>query len=118
MSDRDSFGSFLVGFLVGGIAGAVVALLYAPQSGDETRVQIKDKAIELKDKTTVALDETYHKAEGMGKEAVTKAQDLIKTAQTKASETLKKGQVVLEETSCPGKNQKVNSFIRSTKITP
>jgi gas vesicle protein len=103
MSDRDSFGSFLVGFLVGGVAGAVVALLYAPQSGDDTRVQIKDKAIELKDKTTVAFDETYHKAEGLGKEAVTKAQGLIKTAQTKASETLKKGQVVLEEIAVPAK---------------
>ena len=106
MSDRDSFGSFLVGFLVGGIAGAVVALLYAPQSGDDTRGQIKDKAIELKDKTTVVLDETYRKAEGLGKEAVTKAQDLIKTAQTKASETLKKGQVVLEGEPAPAKAKK------------
>lgn len=106
MSEKDGFGSFLVGFLVGGIAGAVVALLYAPQSGDETRVQIKDKAIELKDKTTVALDETYHKAEGLGKEAVTKAQDLIKTAQTKASATLKKGQVVLEGNPVPEKAKK------------
>jgi gas vesicle protein len=97
MAEKDNFGSFLVGFLVGGIAGAVVALLYAPQSGEETRGQIKEKAIELKDKTTVVLDETYHKAEEAGKEAVTKAQGLIKTAQTKAKEALKKEQV-LEDT--------------------
>ena len=32
MSDRDDFGAFLIGFTVGGLAGAVVALLFAPQS--------------------------------------------------------------------------------------
>jgi gas vesicle protein len=106
MSEKDGFGSFLVGFLVGGIAGAAVALLYAPQSGAETRVQIKDKTIELKDKTVVALDETYHKAEEVGKEAVTKAQGLIKTAQTKATETFKKGQVLLDGTPAPEKTKK------------
>ena len=107
MSDKDSYGSFLVGFLVGGLVGAVVALLYAPQSGEETRGVIKDKTIELKDKSVIALEETYHKAEAVGKdayqkaetagkEAVTKAQDLLKTAQGKAAETLKKGSVILE----------------------
>jgi gas vesicle protein len=106
MAEKDGFGSFLVGFLVGGIAGAVVALLYAPQAGEDTRGQIKEKAIELKDKTTVALDETYHKAEGLGKEAVTKAQDLIKSAQTKASAVAKKGQVMLEGTPAPAKAKK------------
>ena len=37
MSDRDEFGAFLVGFIVGGLTGAVVSLLFAPQSGEETR---------------------------------------------------------------------------------
>ena len=106
MAEKDGFGSFLVGFLVGGIAGAVVALLYAPQSGEETRGQIKEKAIELKDKTTVAFDETYHKAEGLGKEAVTKAQGSIKTAQTKVTAVAKKGQVMLEGTPAPAKTKK------------
>ena len=50
MSDRDEFGAFLVGFVVGGLTGAVVALLFAPQSGEETRALIKDKSIELRDK--------------------------------------------------------------------
>ncbi len=37
MNDRDEFGAFLVGFIVGGLSGAVVALLFAPQTGEETR---------------------------------------------------------------------------------
>ena len=63
MSEKDNFGAFLVGFLVGGLTGAVVALLYAPNSGEETRAVIKDKAIELKDKTTETLGDAYQKAE-------------------------------------------------------
>jgi len=49
MSDHDDFGAFLIGFVVGGVAGAVAALLLAPQSGEETRALIKDKSIELRD---------------------------------------------------------------------
>jgi len=97
MSDRDGFGPFLFGFLLGGITGAVVALLYAPQSGEETRTVIKEKAIELADKTGDTLEETYAKAEKAASDAVSKAQDLIKVAQEKASDVTSKGQVILEE---------------------
>jgi gas vesicle protein len=50
MNDNgQSFIGFLVGFIVGGLIGAAVALLYAPQSGEETRAVIRDKSIELRD---------------------------------------------------------------------
>lgn len=106
MADKDNFGSFLIGFLVGGIAGAVVALLYAPATGEETRTVIKDKAIELKDKTVDTLDDTYKKAEVAANDAITKAQELYKVAQTKAVETMKKGQVMLEGDKEPAKPKK------------
>ena len=61
MSDRDDFGAFLIGFTVGGLAGAVVALLFAPQSGTETRTLIKEKAIELKDVAGVKIEEQREK---------------------------------------------------------
>ena len=57
MSDRDEFGAFLVGFMVGGLSGAVVALLFAPQSGEETRALIKDKSIELRDRAQQTAEE-------------------------------------------------------------
>lgn len=97
MTERDNFGTFLFGFLLGGITGAVVALLYAPQSGEETRTVIKEKAIELADKTGDTLEETYVKAEQAATDAVAKAQDLIKVAQEKATDVTQKGQVILEE---------------------
>ncbi len=106
MSEKDNFGSFLVGVLVGGIAGAVVALLYAPASGEETRTVIKDKTIELKDKTVETFDETYKKAEAAANDAIAKAQDLLKRAQVKAEEVVKKDQVLLEPAKAPEKPKK------------
>lgn len=96
MSEKNNFGAFLVGFLVGGIAGAAVSLLFAPQSGEETRTVIKDKAIELKDKTAVTAEEAYRKAEKVATDATSKAQTLIKTASDKATEAIKQTPVVLE----------------------
>jgi gas vesicle protein len=96
MSERDNFGAFIVGLVVGGITGAVVALLYAPQSGDQTRAVIKEKAIELVDKTTETVEETYKKAQVAASDAVDKAQDLIKQAETKAGKLIEKGRVTLE----------------------
>ena len=39
-------GTVLLAFLVGAIAGAAVALLYAPASGRETREYLSDRARE------------------------------------------------------------------------
>ena len=50
MSEETNFGSFVMGFTVGALAGAIASLLLAPQTGEETRQVIKEKAIELKDK--------------------------------------------------------------------
>ena len=50
MADNDSdIGAFLSGFMLGGLVGAAVALILAPQSGEETRAQIRQKGIELRD---------------------------------------------------------------------
>jgi gas vesicle protein len=106
MAEKDNFGSFLIGFLVGGLAGAVVALLYAPASGEETRTVIKDKAIELKDITVDALDETYKKVETAATDTIAKTQDMLKQAQTKAAQAPKKGQVILESETESAKPKK------------
>jgi gas vesicle protein len=42
----------LLGLLIGGLVGVVTMLLFAPQSGKQTRDQIEEKAIELRDETT------------------------------------------------------------------
>jgi gas vesicle protein len=86
MSDRDEFGAFLVGFIVGGLTGAVVSLLFAPQSGEETRALIKDKSIELRDKASQTAEDALARAEQLAGEARTRADELAKVARSRADE--------------------------------
>jgi len=52
MSDKESGSNFLVGFIIGAIAGVAIGLLYAPKSGKETRALLKEKAGEVKEKAS------------------------------------------------------------------
>jgi gas vesicle protein len=97
MSDKSDFGSFLAGFLLGGIAGAAAALLLTPQSGEETRTVIKEKAIELKEKAMDTYEDVSEKATTVAADYKVKATDLVKEARVKAEDLSSKGQVVLEE---------------------
>jgi gas vesicle protein len=97
MSDNSEFGSFLSGFLIGGLVGAAVALLMAPQSGEETRTLIVEKSTELKDKTAASLEEAYAAAEKAAADARARAEELAKEAQARAEELRQRSQVILEE---------------------
>ncbi|MGE5252200.1 MAG: YtxH domain-containing protein [Bacteroidota bacterium] len=96
MSDSDEFGAFLVGFVVGGLTGAVVSLLFAPQSGEETRALIKDKSIELRDMAGTTAEETIARAEAAAAEARLRAEELAKQVGDR-------GKVALEEARNRGK---------------
>jgi gas vesicle protein len=54
-------GSMFLSFLLGGVVGAGLALLLAPQSGDETRRKIKDFADDVREKTSAYADKTKEK---------------------------------------------------------
>jgi len=92
MDNEGDFGAFLVGFLVGGLVGAAVALLLAPQSGFETRMLIKDKSIELKDKTVQAAEEARVKAEAAAADARARAEEIARYASEKGDAFLHRGQ--------------------------
>ncbi len=95
MSDRNDFGTFLVGFIVGGLTGAAVALLMAPQTGEETRTIIKERAIELKDKAADTYGDVSEKAGVVVSDAKVKAEELKKEAAKTVDELKVKGQTVL-----------------------
>ena len=88
MSDRDEFGAFLVGFIVGGLSGAVVALLFAPQTGEETRALVKDKSIELRDRAQVTAEEAIARAEAVAADARARADDLARQLRERGGEVV------------------------------
>jgi gas vesicle protein len=81
MSDegRSSFG--LICFLAGAAIGAGLALLYAPQSGAETRKKIKDTSEKV-------ADEVKHHYEKVSEEAK-KAIETVKVTAEKAISNVK-----------------------------
>ena len=117
MSDHDDFGAFLVGFIVGGVSGAIAALLLAPQSGEETRTLIKDKTIELRDQASSTVEESIEKAEKAANEAIKKAETLLEDAKKKAAEVAEQGQVVLEDTKTKA-TKTVKAAAKSVKKEP
>ena len=57
MASNDGIGAggLLVAFIAGAVAGAAVALLFAPASGDETREYLGQRAREGRDRATDAF---------------------------------------------------------------
>jgi gas vesicle protein len=88
MSENDDFGSFLVGFIVGGLTGAVVALLFAPQSGEETRTVIKEKGIELRDKASQTAEEALEKAKAAAADANARYEELAAEVKSRGQEVI------------------------------
>jgi gas vesicle protein len=87
MSDNESdFGAFLAGFVIGGLVGAAVALMIAPQSGEETRTLIHDRSIELKDKALEKAEEARVKAEAAAAEARAQADKITKMTRERAEQ--------------------------------
>jgi gas vesicle protein len=83
MSEGNSTTSKLAYFLIGGGIGAIVALLFAPRSGKETREFIAQKAVEGRDKLSTAgrnLTGTVTSYVEKGKEVVSTQKDQITAA--------------------------------------
>ena len=89
-SDFEDIGTFFAGFLIGGLVGAAVALLLAPQSGEETRAIIRDKSIELKDKASESAAEMRSRAEKTFEDVRTKAGESAEEFRSKTEEISKK----------------------------
>lgn len=96
-----SSGSMFLSFLLGGVVGAGLALLLAPQSGSETRKKILELAEDVKDKATGYVDQAKEtvtsyvdKGKGLYEEKrslVTSAIDAGKEAYEKEKERQSKG---------------------------
>ena len=70
------------GLLIGGLIGAGTALLFAPKSGEQTRSDIQQKTIELRDRTADsvkdAVSQVKSKTRQVSSDVLGKAQELTR----------------------------------------
>lgn len=64
-------------FLIGGVIGAAVALLYAPKSGRETRKDISKAARRIKNNTVDLIEETIEDVNEFASDLKEKTADII-----------------------------------------
>lgn len=77
--DGSSSGTVLAAFVIGALAGAAVALLYAPASGDDTRRNLARKAREGREKAETAVRE--------GREFIQRQRDTLSAAVERGRES-------------------------------
>jgi len=71
MSEKSS-GEAILGFLLGGLIGACLGILFAPRSGKETRQRLK-----------VLAEDLEEKGQGWVEEGKDKVEDLVNLAKSK-----------------------------------
>ena len=69
MANHYRGGELLTGVLVGIGVGAAAALLFAPQSGQETREVIRERGLEIKSRAADVGEESRKRAEDLGDQA-------------------------------------------------
>ncbi len=86
MSEEHGGGSVLVAFVLGAVAGAAVALLWAPAAGEETRRAIGQRARDSKDKAS---------------EAARQGREFLRTQRENLSSAFERGKEAFEQTRGP-----------------
>lgn len=74
------------GLLFGWLVGSTVALVYAPRRGEQTRLQIRDKSLELKDGMNRSIVDARQRSE-----------QVIRSSADRAAELIQQGQALLDE---------------------
>lgn len=85
----------LGGFLVGSVIGVATALLFAPRTGQETRAEIRDRAVDLRDRTTETVKDTVSQARSKASEIKDTVTD---TVREKAEELKQRGKHTISRT--------------------
>jgi len=86
--ETSSTKSVLTGLIIGGLVGAGAALLFAPQAGERTRIELQQGAMGLRDRTSVTVKDTITQAKS-------KANQIKQDVQIKAGEIQHQGRDIL-----------------------
>lgn len=98
MSTRSTtYASLLGGMVIGGLVGAGVALLSAPQSGQETRAAIRQRGIELKDRAVEEINMGRARASELAASGKERLGEIVQ--RTQADSPAKTGIASLDESA-------------------
>jgi len=75
----------ILGVVGGLLTGAVLGVLFAPESGKNTRKKIKDKSKELKDTMKNDFDNAIQKIEDKYQNIAQQSNELVQDGKTKAA---------------------------------
>ena len=87
-----SLGAVGLAFMTGGLAGAAIALLLAPQSGREAREQVRGYAR----RTEARVHELADTATEVMDQAVNQGREFIKDTQTVVTEAVEAGRTAMQ----------------------
>ncbi len=87
-----SAASVALGFILGGVLGASLALLFAPESGRRTRERLRDLATDVRDKTIDLSEELRDKAE----DAVERGREVYEEKKTILSAAVQAGKEAMQ----------------------
>lgn len=85
--DRNVALNFLAGLGVGALVGAVAALLLAPQSGKDTRDDIKSVADDMREKADKVISDISVSSE----ELVQKSKEILESTKSKVQQAIETG---------------------------
>jgi len=82
-----------LGFILGGVIGASLAMLFAPESGRRTRERLRDLAADMRDKTVDLSEDLRDKAEDAlerGREAYEEKKSVLSAAVQAGKEAIQR----------------------------
>lgn len=94
MSNRTDF---VAGFILGGLLGTAMALLFAPRAGEETRGLLKDSAEDARDRARERADEVLRKVRRAAEDMSERGRSTFDEGAAKLREALERGREVFEE---------------------
>jgi len=119
MAEKDGGGGFLAGFVVGGLAGAALAMLLTPRPGEETRTMLAEQSSQLRSRVAdMPYPEAWEDMAGLAasqsdqlrgrgvsalEAQVAAVQDVVKIIQEQVHELLEEKKSRVQEAVAEGK---------------
>jgi gas vesicle protein len=88
-----SIGSLFIGILIGGLVGTGIALLAAPQSGEQTRSLLMEKGTDLRNRASSTVEQTRGKAEDIISIVRSRADDFTNRLASKREEIIPESEI-------------------------